>query len=207
MDSFVALDVETANADWASICQVGIAEFGPEGVIRTWDSLVNPEDFFDGMNVHIHGIDEARVGDAPTFPDLVEPIREFCEGRIVVHHMPFDRVAMARACKRYALPEVSAKWLDSARVARRAWQRFAKKGYGLKNLAQEFDIALEHHDALSDAIAAGSVLMAAMDHTGLTAADWFARASEPISAPLSARIQSSNREGPSQGSAWSSPGA
>jgi DNA polymerase-3 subunit epsilon len=47
---FVAVDVETANADLASICQVGIVAFDLSGPVSTWQSLVNPEDFFDPVN-------------------------------------------------------------------------------------------------------------------------------------------------------------
>lgn len=42
---FVALDVETANADQASICQVGLVRFEGGDVADTWETLVDPEDF------------------------------------------------------------------------------------------------------------------------------------------------------------------
>lgn len=65
---FVAIDVETANSDLASICQIGIVGFEDGLPKHSWQSLVNPEDYFDDMNVLIHGIDEDAVKDAPTFP-------------------------------------------------------------------------------------------------------------------------------------------
>ena len=43
---FVAIDVETANADFASICQVGIVRFEASAIVDEWQSLVNPEDYF-----------------------------------------------------------------------------------------------------------------------------------------------------------------
>ena len=43
---FVAIDVETANADLASICQIGIVAFENGSVKESWQSLVNPEDYF-----------------------------------------------------------------------------------------------------------------------------------------------------------------
>ncbi len=55
---FLALDVETANADYSSICQIGIAEFENGKVINTWSSLINPESYFDPFNVSIHGINQ-----------------------------------------------------------------------------------------------------------------------------------------------------
>ena len=47
MVNYVALDVETANADWASICQIGIAEFGPDGVRKRGTFAQYP--FADGV--------------------------------------------------------------------------------------------------------------------------------------------------------------
>ena len=55
---FVVIDVETANPDPSSICQVGVASFREGQLHGSWESLVNPEDYFDGINLAIHGIDE-----------------------------------------------------------------------------------------------------------------------------------------------------
>ncbi len=133
---FVAVDVETANADYASLCQIGIAQFDATGASDTWTTLIDPEDYFDGMNVSIHGITEEAVRGAPRFPDVFAEINARLSGRIVVHHMPFDRVALALAGERYGLPLLEAQWLDSARVARRTWKQFAERGYGLANIAR-----------------------------------------------------------------------
>jgi len=42
-DRFIAVDVETANADLASICQIGIVAFDKGEITDSWMSLVNPE--------------------------------------------------------------------------------------------------------------------------------------------------------------------
>ena len=72
---FVALDVETANADCSSICQIGIARFEDGCVAEEWSSLINPEDYFDPFNVSIHGITEDIVKGSPEFPNLAEDIQ------------------------------------------------------------------------------------------------------------------------------------
>ena len=185
--AYVALDVETANSDCASICQVGIAEFDSQGALgRTWASIIDPEDRFAWMNVRIHGIREETVRGAPRFPEVFPKIRELCDDRIVVHHMPFERVAIARATKRYELSGLRATWLDSAQVARRAWKQFSRRGYGLSNLSSELGIPLKHHDALSDAIAAGSVVALAMAKADMDIAGWLLRASQSLTGSRSA---------------------
>ena len=60
---FVAIDVETANADMGSICQIGLARFVDGELAEEWGTLVDPEDSFDAVNVSIHGIDRRMVED------------------------------------------------------------------------------------------------------------------------------------------------
>lgn len=178
---FVAIDVETANPDLASICQVGVVVFGPSGPLRTWKSLVDPEDEFNDVNVSIHGIDADAVSGAPRFGSVFEPLRALLNGRIVVSHTAFDRVSITRAAARYSLPPVDCRWLDTARVARRAWDRFSKTGYGLANIAEWCGISFIHHRAEEDARAAGEILLRAIADTGISLEDWLVRSTQPIS--------------------------
>jgi DNA polymerase-3 subunit epsilon len=76
---FVAIDVETANPDLASICQVGVVTFENGSVVGTWQQLINPEDYFDPWNVSIHGITESTVKDSPTLPDLFTDLKELLD--------------------------------------------------------------------------------------------------------------------------------
>ncbi len=58
---FVTIDVETANANISSICQIGMARFRNGVLADEWVSLIDPEDYFEGINISIHGIDSAAV--------------------------------------------------------------------------------------------------------------------------------------------------
>jgi len=179
-DRFVVVDVETANADVASICQIGVVTFENGAVRNRWSTLVDPEDSFDGMNISIHGIDEEQVRGAPRFPDVEDRLRQSFATTIVASHMPFDRVAIAKACDKYHLPGIECTWLDTAKVARRTWPQFSRRGYGLASIASWLEIEFEHHDAEEDALAAGHVLLHALRHSGLTVDDWVVRANQPI---------------------------
>ena len=46
---FVSIDVETANADMASICQIGIARYENSELTNEWVTYVDPEDYFDTL--------------------------------------------------------------------------------------------------------------------------------------------------------------
>lgn len=177
---FVVIDVETANADLSSICQVGIASFRDGGLADGWVSLVNPEDYFSPVNVSIHGIDEHQVKDAPTWGEVFPYVVSRLQERIVVSHTPFDRLALARACDRSNLVPCECNWLDSARVVRRAWPEFSRSGYGVSNVAAHFGIDYQAHDALEDARCAGLLLLRAVAETGLSPEQWLARVEQPI---------------------------
>jgi len=169
---FVAIDVETANADFASICQIGIVVF-ESGILRhRWTTLVDPEDEFDGVNTSIHGIDEEAVRGAPTFPLIQPQIMDLLSGKITACHTPFDRVSLRRAHERYSLPDFECRWLDTARLVRRAWPQFRDRGYGLANVAAAFNIDFKHHDACEDARVCGEILVRALTDSGKTIDAW-----------------------------------
>jgi DNA polymerase-3 subunit epsilon len=78
--NFTAIDVETANSDMSSICQIGLAKFENGILVKEWVSLIDPEDYFYEMNISIHGIDEDSVKGKPIFPQVLNELRDFLEG-------------------------------------------------------------------------------------------------------------------------------
>jgi DNA polymerase-3 subunit epsilon len=156
--TFVAIDVETANPDRASICQVGAVAVQDGEIVDTLDTLIDPETYLDPWNIEIRGISESTVHGAPCFPDIASRLREFVNDRVVASHTPFDRTACDRVHERYELQSPDRTWLDTARVSRRAWTQFATRGYGLSNVAKHCGIEFRHHSAVEDARAAALIL-------------------------------------------------
>lgn len=195
---FVTIDVETACSRTSSICQIGIVGFTDGRVSFEYETLVDPCDEFHPFNVRIHGIDRHHVRGKPKFRDLHATLVSHLGNRITVAHSTFDRGAISAACLLHQRPSINARWLDSVRVARRAWPELSS--HRLNVLADHLGIELQHHDALSDARAAGMVLVKAIDHTGISLEDWFHEPS-PASAPrVTASVKrSSNGEGPLAG--------
>jgi DNA polymerase-3 subunit epsilon len=196
---FVVIDVETANPDLASICQVGIASFKDGELADSWVSLVNPQDYFNAVNVSIHGIDNYQVKDAPTWEEVHPQIIARLQNEIVVSHTPFDRLALARACDRHNLAECECTWLDSAKVVRRTWPEFSRSGYGLSNVATHFGIVYQAHDALEDARCAGLLLLRAITETGLNPEQWLTRVTQPIGPLVQGHVQVCKRDGNPEG--------
>lgn len=167
MSCFVAIDVETANPKVGSICQIGLVKFQNGEVISLLEKLLDPEDYFDDFNSYIHGISENDVKGRETFKDAYNTIVDFIGDNAVVSHSGFDKASLLQACLKYDLPIINVIWIDSAKVARRTWDFCRDKGYGLKKLCRKFKIELDHHDALSDAKAAGIIFCKAMTDTGM----------------------------------------
>lgn len=180
MNNFVCLDVETANYSSDSICQIGIAVFKDGILAQKFETLVNPQDYFDDLNIGIHGITAEMVKDAPTFDQIFNYLRTAFDGQIVVHHTAFDRVSINRASLKYGYTPVEFHWLDSARVARRAWQDCRHSGYGLASLAEKYNIDFIHHNAFEDARVAGEILLKAINETGISLEDWTIKAYQSV---------------------------
>jgi len=196
---FVTIDVETANADMASICQIGLAKYRNSQLINEWSSLIDPEDYFDFINIDIHGITEEDVTGAPKFPEVVPELSNLMAGAVCVSHTHFDRVSIGRAFEKYSLKPIQAIWLDSARVARRTWEECAWRGYGLANVCEMIGYNFKHHDALEDAKASGQVILAAIEKTGLDIEAWLKRVKQPIDPTSSSSGTAIKRDGNPEG--------
>ena len=119
MPTFNSIDVETANADCASICQIGIVHVRNGEIKDQWQTLIDPEDGFDPRNISIHGISESDVRNSPTLPEVWDELRCRLGGTILVSHTSFDRIAPERARARHHLEKIQVSWRGSRAKARR----------------------------------------------------------------------------------------
>lgn len=196
---FVAIDVETANPDMSSICQIGMATFTDGSLTDEWSALIDPEDYFYAHNVAIHGIDASMVVGQRKLPEVVDRLRSTLEGEVSVCHTHFDRVALNQAFTKYGLKPIETTWLDSARVARRAWDDFAWRGYGLQNICRRIGYEYKPHDALEDAKAAGYTLIAACDKSGFGIDEWLRKVNRRIGSTRTGAEVHVKREGNPEG--------
>ena len=174
MTTFCALDVETANTDRASICQIGISIWKDGAEIRKWSSYINPKVPFDRVCINVHGIRESDVQDAPTFEECYLELQSILgEGIVVVHHSPFDRSAWAQATAAAGLQPMDIRWLDSCSVAKESLDDQQRAGFGLKALSERFGIQFMHHDAYEDARATAELMMHLNRISGHTVEEWY----------------------------------
>ena len=169
---FIALDVETACSDAASICQIGLACVKPDNEIQTFSMLVNPGTRFDPFNIQLHGIGPELVADAPRFPDALAALMPLLTSHHLVQHSNFDKQAMAAACSSCGMTAPDLRWSNSVTIARRAWPELkGNGGHGLASLKRRLNLEFHHHDAGEDARAAALVVLHAEAHLQLTFED------------------------------------
>ncbi len=105
-------------------------------------TLIDPEDWFDPWNIETHGIDESTARGSPTLPEVRDELRRRLRGSVLVSHTAFDRVAFERALTRCELEQLPVTWLDSAKIARRAWpHEYGARGWGRKSIGKNLGIS------------------------------------------------------------------
>jgi DNA polymerase-3 subunit epsilon len=189
---FVVVDVETACSRVSSICQIGIVGFRGGVEVFEYETLVDPLDDFSSFNMRIHGIGPDHVAGKPNFADIHSIIDGHLARRITVAHSFFDKGALGAACRVHRREPIETTWLDSVRVAKRAWPHLSS--HRLNVLSRYLGIRHKHHDALSDARAAGLVIVKAIEHTGSDLAKWL----KPANA-RSGKAPAPAKEGPLKG--------
>lgn len=165
MEDFVALDLETANANLASICEVGLVRFRNGEPIERWSRFVAPpDDLFYFDNVWIHGISGEDCVDAPTFEEMVPAISEFISDLpVVAHHTGFDMAAIRKVSEWFGMPYPSMTYFCTVVMSRKALKG-KLVSFRLQKLAEYFGLDFDQvHRAESDAEAAGLVAVKLMD--------------------------------------------
>lgn len=161
--NFTAVDVELANNDLASICELGLAKFREGQLVETWRAVVNPEsDFEVAFHSNLHGIRSGHVEGAPTFPEVYHVLKHFTNQGVCVFHAAsgFDQNCLSRACERYALEDLTkyTEWKSTLQMAKNHWPD--QSSYKLEALCKKIGHDYHPHNALEDAIAAAAILRA-----------------------------------------------
>ncbi|MEQ9009478.1 MAG: exonuclease domain-containing protein, partial [Ekhidna sp.] len=92
LESFSALDFETATWNPSSVCQIGIVRMEDGKVVEKVNKLIQPpknEYFY--KNIEVHGIKPDDTKDAPFFEEVWFDVRHLIEDQVVVaHNADFD---------------------------------------------------------------------------------------------------------------------
>lgn len=189
-NKYIVLDVETANRNRASICQIGLVVVSNNTITARHSIFVNPCEDFEQYNTQIHGITSSAVENSPTFQAIGPKLCGIMQQVPIIQQGTFDSEAFSEAIKKHNLPPVEFIWINAIDIFSRTWPELKSQGYKLGALAKHFGIRETHHDALNDALATAKLAKFAMSLTDTTITDWLnpETAIRQISGPNTGKI-------------------
>ena len=160
MESFAAIDFETANEQLSSVCSVGVVIVREGEVADTFYSLIQPEpNYYKYWNTRVHGITTAHTDNAPVFPFVWKEIEKRIESLpLVAHNKGFDERCLKAAFNTYCMDYPDYEFHCTLQAARKTFKHLpnhkldtvaAYCGFSLKN----------HHHALADAEACARIMI------------------------------------------------
>lgn len=160
----VYLDTETTGLEKQDeIVEISILDFDGAILLESYVRPVNP---LTPAATRIHGITNAMVANAPTWPALWPQIRGFLFSRpVAAYNSPFDLRMMQQSHSSYKIPwRESFEWVDAMILFsnyRGIWDPLRKsmKYFSLTDAGKHFNISLPNsHRASADALLTRAVL-------------------------------------------------
>ena len=152
IDTFTAIDFETANNNRWSVCSVGLIRV-EKTIIKDQISLLvqPPDNYYWDRNIEIHGITPQQTAKAPTFDKIWEHIEPFIKNQNIVAHngFSFDFHCLKQTLEYYDMEVPDYTGHCTYKIF----------GDNLSSLCTKYKIPLNHHDALSDALACAKLFM------------------------------------------------
>ncbi|MVX36515.1 3'-5' exonuclease [Myroides sp. LoEW2-1] len=160
MESFVAIDFETANQYRSSVCSVGLVVVENHVITDSYYSLIKPiPDFYSYWNTQVHGLTSEDTASALFFPDIWQEMNAIIgDLPLVAHNSVFDEGCFKAVLAAYDLPIPNNPFYCTYRKAKKMFPELPNHklntvssyvGYNLKN----------HHNALADAEACAFIAL------------------------------------------------
>lgn len=153
INAFTAIDFETAQGYRWSICQVGLVKVVDGMVTDTLSLLVQPpyNYYWQQFTDEIHGISAVHTVNEPTFDKIWHLVEPYITNQHVVAHngFGFDFQCLEKTLEYYGISAPTYTGHCTYRMY----------GRGLASLCKEYKIELNHHDALSDAMACAKLFL------------------------------------------------
>lgn len=159
---FLTIDFEVASRYEYSPCSVSIYEFTETSYNKILSTLIDPGDvFFDPKLTELHGITKDMVQQAPSVQEVLNNICTIIKDKFLfAHNASYDIHKIIDGCEIYNIDIPNFKYADSLMIAKRTWHGLIN--YKLNTISEFLNIELDHHNADSDAIACGKIILEAI---------------------------------------------
>lgn len=157
--NFTAIDFETATGHHP--CSVGIVTVENGIIVDEFVSLIKPpNNEYNPFTIRVHGIYPKDTLNAKSFFQVYPEIEKRLKNRVVVaHNESFDRNVLMKTMMLNGLLyedlNIAERWECTVKI-------YKAKGFKptkLSDCCREMNIALNHHEALSDARACAKLYM------------------------------------------------
>lgn len=161
MNSFAAIDFETANSNPSSVCSIGVVIVREGRVTDKIYRLIRPNpNFYSPGNVRVHGLQRCDTDSAPKFPEVWSEIAPKIEGLpLVAHFSQFDESCLRAAMAKYDMTWPGYEFHCTCRQSRKISGSMLPN-HKLPTVAQYWGYDLKsHHHALADAEACAHIAL------------------------------------------------
>jgi DNA polymerase-3 subunit epsilon len=165
--NWAAIDFETANADRASACALGLVVVQEVQIVKRRSWLIRPsKGCFDLNNVMIHGITAGHVAEKPTFAELWDEIRsEIQDMPLVAHNASFDVSVLRHTLDNYNLKYPALDYYCTRAISHALWPTLPS--YGLELVSHYLGLPFTHHAVEEDAMACAAIVLRGCSEAGV----------------------------------------
>jgi len=164
MNDFITIDFETATGKPESAISIGLVKYHNYKPVSSYYSLIRPPNLYIRHDfTEIHGLTVDDVKDAPDFSYLWKnEIKRFIgDIMLVAHNASFDMRVLNAVLEWYELPVPKLPYFCTLNLARHAWPKL--ESHALAELAKNFGIIYNAHNALDDALTCGKLVQMAAE--------------------------------------------
>jgi len=156
---WAAIDFETANADRASACALGLVVVQEAQIVKCRSWLIRPSKVcFDLNNVVIHGITAEHVADKPTFAELWDEVHSEIQGMpLVAHNASFDISVLTHTLDEYKIQYPELDYYCTRAISHALWTTLPS--YGLELVSHYLGLPFAHHAVEEDAMACATIVL------------------------------------------------
>ncbi len=160
--NFIALDFETAHADFP--CEIGLSRVENGSIKETKSWLIKPGCFpyMNPWNQKVHRISSNQVASSQTFEELWPELKDWVADSVMVaHNAAFDMRVLRSALAYYELALPWAEYFCSVSLSRKVWKQLPS--HSLATVSQFHNIEFNHHRAGDDAKACAIIALKAFE--------------------------------------------
>ena len=164
---WAAVDFETASADRASACALGLVVVQESQIVKRRSWLIRPpKGCFDLNNIALHGITAGQIAEMPTFADLWDEVHSAIQGMpLAAHNASFDIGVLRHTLDAYRIPYPELDYYCTRAIAQALWT--ALPSYGLELVSHYLGLPFMHHAVEEDAMACAAIVLHGCSEVGV----------------------------------------